>query len=635
MNIIKDALKKTRLYQYKKSSDEFNRIKDRNPPINGKLKVIYPAKSKIQQIEQVLNRAELDIKCPYGFFYSIDDTIMPFAYGHRVDNMPFDYSVILKFSLNELRSRNTQLIDLLIAYIRKVSNNIQKEEIKYRLLDMIDGHPKTLKDALQRILFCNQLLWQTGHKLIGLSRLDKLLETFDLDENVLSDFLKVLHLHYNFKSSAMVGDTGQIIILGGLEPDGSYYENAYTRAFIRVLKELNLPDPKILLRVSSKMPAELLCLACTCIATGCGSPLLSNDDIVIPALKEFGYGDDAYSYGVSACWEPLIIGKSLEQNNLFDIEFGAVFGEMLQINSDTIGTFEALFLQYKKALKAHLDSLCKKMDEVTFEENPIMSIATEGCSERHLDISQGGAKYNNFGLLSVGLASAVDSLLNIKYFVYDSHTYTYNQVREAIIHNYEGYQKLKDDFNQKNDGYGTNNSRAIELTNKITEYTSKVLSSYRNRFGGKVKFGLSSPAYVNGGQRAPATADGRSSGEPFATHISRSKPQPLTDIIEFAGGLHYDGNKSNGNVVDMVLQPSLLKDNFNQFVMFVKAAISVGFFQMQFNVLTYEQLVDAKLHPEKYPNLIVRVWGFSAYFNDLPEAYKDVLISRAKEGIPS
>lgn len=635
MKKIKEALKGTRIYQYKKCSDEFNRIKDRKPPINGRLTVIFSEKSEIQQIEKILNKAKLDTQCPYGFFYSIDDTIVPFTYHLRVDNMPFDYSVILKFSLNELRSRNPQLIDLLISYIRKVTNQIQIEEIKYRMLGMIDEHPLTLKDALQRILFWNQLLWQTGHKLIGLSRLDKLLETFNLDENVLSDFLKVLHLHYNFKSSAMVGDTGQIIILGGLETDGSYFENAYTRAFINVLKVLNLPDPKILLRVSSKMPEELLCLACTCIATGCGSPLLSNDDVVIPALKEFGYEDDAYNYAVSACWEPLIIGESLEQNNLYDIEFGAVFGEMLQNNSDTIDSFEALLMQYKKALKAHLDSLCQKMDGVSFEENPIMSIATKGCCERHLDISQGGAKYNNFGLLSVGLASAVDSLLNIKYFVYDSHTYTYNQVREAIIHNYEGYQKLKDDFSQKIDGYGTYNSSAIELTNEITEYTSRVLSSYRNRFGGKVKFGLSSPAYVNGGQRAPATADGRSAGEPFATHISRSKPQPLTDIIEFAGGLHYEGNKSNGNVVDMIVQPSILTDNFNQFVMFVKAAISVGFFQIQFNVLTYEQLVDAKLNPEKYPNLIVRVWGFSAYFNDLPEAYKDVLIARAKEGIAS
>ena len=635
MGRIKNRLKKTKIYQYKKCRDEFDRIKSRTPAITGKMHPIFTCKTKLTQIEKVLTLSKLDVSCKYGFFYSIDETIIPFSYNKLVDNMPFDYSVVLEKSLTELKERNPQLIELLIGYVYTVTSQVADTEIRQRLLDMINGHPQTLKYALQRILFWNQLLWQTGHKLIGLSRLDKLLAPYELDEAVLSDFLQVLHMHYNFKSSAMVGDTGQIIILGGKEPDGSYFENDYTKAFIHVLGGLDLPDPKILLRVSSVMPKELLRLACTCIATGCGSPLLSNDDVVIPALKEFGYEDDAYNYAVSACWEPLVIGKSLEQNNLYDIEFGAIFGEILQNNSDTMDSFEELFMQYKKALKSHLGSLCRKMDSVTFEENPIMSIATEGCWERHLDISKGGAKYNNYGLLSVGLASAVDSLLNFKRYVYEKQTYTYAQIRDAILHDYEGNERLKADFSQKLDGFGTNSPEAVELTNEIMAYTSDVLASYRNRFGGSVKFGLSSPAYVNGGKRALATADGRCSGEPFATHISRSKPQPLTDIIGFAGSLRYGGNKSNGNVVDMIVQPSLLRDNFEQFVLFVKAAITVGFFQIQFNVLTYEQLIEAKKHPEKYPNLIVRVWGFSAYFNDLPEAYKDVLIARAKEGMAS
>lgn len=635
MKMIKNAIKKTRVYQYKKCRESFDRIKGRTPPIVGKLTPVYADKSKICQIQTVLDKAKLDTQCAHGFFYSIDETIVPFSYHHLVDNMPFDYAVILEYSLTELRDRNPQLIDLLIRYVNTAAQQIPDDEIRHRMLDMVEDHPKTLKDALQRVLFWNQLLWQTGHKLIGLSRLDKLLAPYELDEAVLSDFLQVLHMHYNFKSSAMVGDTGQIIILGGMEPDGSYFENDYTRAFIRVLGGLYLPDPKILLRVSSGMSEELLRLACSCIATGCGSPLLSNDDVVIPALKAFGYGDDAFHYAVSACWEPLIIGKSLEQNNLYDIEFGAVFGEMIQKNDNPIESFEMLLTEYKKALKAHLDSLCRKMDSVSFEENPIMSIATEGCWERNMDISQGGAKYNNFGLLSVGLASAIDSLLNIKRYVYENQTYSYIQVRDAILHDYVGNERLKEDFSPKADGFGTNSPEAIELTNEIMAFTSDVLDSYRNRFGGSVKFGLSSPAYVNGGKRALATADGRCTGEPFATHISRSKPQPLTDIIGFAGGLQYGGNKSNGNVVDMIVQPSLLRDNLDQFVLFIKAAIRVGFFQIQFNVLTYEQLVEAKKHPEKFPNLIVRVWGFSAYFNDLPEAYKDVLIARAKEGMAS
>lgn len=631
MNPIKKIIKGTRVFQYIRCKEEFDRIRNRNPEIKGNMKAVYSYKSKIDQIKKILSVAELDTSCKFGFFYSIDDTVIPYFNHHRVDNMPFDYSVVLDNSLNELRCSNPELIDLLINYVKSVSNKLSDEEIRESMLRMIDEHPKTLRDALQRILFWNQLLWQTGHKLIGLSRLDKLLEPYEPDEKLLMNFLETLHLHYNYKSSAMVGDTGQIIILGGLEADGSYFCNEYTYSLISVLEKLNLPDPKILLRVSDKMPKELLKLACECISTGCGSPLLSNDDVVIPALKEFGYRDDAYNYAVSACWEPLIIGKSLEQNNLYDIEFGSVFADMIIKNEVEPASFEELYKAYKDSLRSHLNLLRERLDGVVFEENPIMSVSLRSCRESHIDISQGGADYNNYGLLSVGLASAVDSLLNIKHFVFDSHLYNYKEVKEALAHDYKGYDKLKDDFGQKKDGYGTNCAEAIELTNDIMNFTSECLSDYRNRFGGKVKFGLSSPAYVNGGCRALATADGRCSKEPFATHISRSKPQPLTDIVEFAGALSYKGNKANGDVVDMIVQPSLIKENFDKFLMFIRATIRTGFFQLQFNVLTYEQLLDAKEHPEKYPNLIVRVWGFSAYFNDLPEAYKDVLISRAKE----
>ena len=628
---IKIQLKKTRMYQFKKCYDEYVRYRSRQNTSFKSFVPIYHKGKKMDQIELVLKKVKVDSTCRYGYFYSLDERIIPFAYNHLIDNMPFDYSVVLENSLNEMRIRNPQLIDMIINYLNSVSSKIQNVEIRQRLLGMIEEHPETLRDALQRILFWNQLLWQTGNKLVGLGRLDKMLDKYELNENDLVDFLNVLHMHYNYKSSAMMGDTGQIIVLGGGEESGNYFNNDYTRAFIRIISDLHVPDPKILLRVSESMPNDLLQIACSSIATGCGSPLLSNDDVVIPALKEFVYKSDAYNYGVSACWEPLIIGKSLEQNNLFDIEYSMVFESVIQDNN-SLDSYQVLLVKYKERLKKHLEELCVKMDAILFEENPIMSVATYNCWKSGIDISQGGAIYNNYGLLSVGLASAIDSLLNIKNYVYEEKKYTYEQVRKALISNYLNEEGMKEDFSLCRNGFGSNCNEAVRLTNEIIEYVASVLSAYRNRFGGRVKFGLSSPAYVNAGRKTPATADGRCAGEPFSTHISKRKLISLTDIVEFAGNIQYNGLKSNGNVVDLVIQPTLITDNLDKFVAFISAAIRIGFFQMQFNVLTYEQLVDAKKYPEKYPDLIVRVWGFSADFNDLPDSYKDVLISRAKEG---
>lgn len=102
-----------------------------------------------------------------------------------------------------------------------------------------------------------------------------------------------------------------------------------------------------------------------------------------------------------------------------------------------------------------------------------------------------------------------------------------------------------------------------------------------------------------------------------------------TDLVEFASSLNYDGVASNGNVVDFFVQRKLICDNTDKFLAFIKASISLGFFQMQMNIVSSEQLKEAKAHPERFPDLIVRVWGFSAYFIELPEEYQDMLIQRA------
>ena len=113
-------------------------------------------------------------------------------------------------------------------------------------------------------------------------------------------------------------------------------------------------------------------------------------------------------------------------------------------------------------------------------------------------------------------------------------------------------------------------------------------------------------------------------------HISSDKENlPYTELIEFSANLDYSGHRFNGNVVDFMISPNFMEDNFDKIVDFFIASIKIGFFQMQVNVVSSETLIKAKKNPQDYPNLIVRVWGFSAYFNELPEEYKDLLIERA------
>ena len=194
------------------------------------------------------------------------------------------------------------------------SNDPNKNNLSKYFSNMLETKVEHFDEALQRILFFNLVLWQTKHRLNGLGRLDKILEPYytqdvksgslskDNAKKLISDFLNQLARFYNFKSDTLIGDIGQIIILGGKESNNKYFYNDLTYFFLEEQAKLKKPDPKILLRVSSLMPKELLKTAVNCLQANTGSPLFSNDDVVVPALKQGGVEEkDAFNYCTSAC----------------------------------------------------------------------------------------------------------------------------------------------------------------------------------------------------------------------------------------------------------------------------------------------------------------------------------------------
>ena len=160
------------------------------------------------------------------------------------------------------------------------------------------------------------------------------------------------------------------------------------------------------------------------------------------------------------------------------------------------------------------------------------------------------------------------------------------------------------------------------------EQATEIMKDYKNYLGGKYKFGLSAPSYIDASVNFPASLDGRKNGEPFGVHISTDASNGYTELMQFASKLDYGENRFNGNVVDFMVSPDFIENNFDKFVQFLLLSVKNGFFEMQMNVVSSKTLIEAKKNPDKFPNLIVRVWGFSAYFNDLPEQYKNYLIER-------
>lgn len=644
------VIKKSHRWQEKAAERYFSSPFHEAYNFSGPERICFYNDSKARQLGDMLGMIKINLDPEKRFQAWIDEGLFTPNAFKIIDNMPPNFELVIKNSIEDLRrefqlldnpvaKNNVIILDAMREYIMRIAKELEslgRNDSAENFRNMLNHKSKNLEEALQRILLWSSVFWQSHHRLIGLGRLDKILAEFIEPEQsrerieLIKEFSNALHKHYSFKSNLVSkGDTGQIIIIGGLEPDGNYFSNELTYEFISAFLENKLPDPKLLLRVSKNMPEDLLRLAVDCISTGIGCPLLSDDDKVIPALEEFSYThEDACNYVSSACWEPLAFGKSLEQNNIGGINYAKLITKIYcDKNFTQLKNFEELMNSFEHELRLELKNVTQGLNKIKWEEDPLMSLFTQDCLEKGKDISQGGAVYSNYGILTVGMSNAVNSLLNLKHLVFESRRISLAEVRQAALKNFPDYglKSLLDE----NKYYGRDNPEIINLTNRINNFVDRELKNYRNPFGGRVKFGLSSPNYVEEGRFTRATLDGRNDGGPLGVHISNPKGVPYTELVMFASQLDYSGAKSNGNVLDYFVSPAVISKEPEKFFMFMKAAIAAGFFQMQLNVVDSEKLIDAKNNPGKYPDLIVRVWGFSAYFDELPEDYKNVLIERA------
>ncbi|AEE15730.1 pyruvate formate lyase family protein [Treponema brennaborense] len=624
-----------------------------------KKRFCYNNKNKTKQYKILLRKIYIQINPGKRFQHWIDTGYYFCNFYTLPDALPPNYELIINSSLYEIIKENkgkknlvelnnynllvaiTRYIQRIIKLINKknkklLDENLEKTKIYFE--NMLSTPAKTLEEGLQRILFWSSLFWQTGFKLIGLGRLDKLLANLDSPSNneelisLVVDFYNELHNYYAIKSNVLMGDTGQVIILGGTEIDGSYYCNKLTYIFIDSLIKIRSPDPKLLLRCASNMPDALLEKALFCNSLGIGCPLLSNDDIVIPSLEKFGYTHgDACNYATSACWEPLNYGKGLGRGNLGDINYAQVLVDTYEDNNFVISRkFSELENLYIEKLKEHVLNKIAVLNGIKWEKAPLLSLFTEGCRLSGKDISEGGAINNDYGISTVGLANAINSLLSINDVVFVKKVFTMQELKDSVEHDYQDNLKLKTILSE-NDYFGHDDKIVLDLVNTLTTVVSDLCSSYKNPFGGNLKFGFSSPNYINCGLKTLATLDGRNAYAPLAVHLSARLGTAYTELLSFASQLQYQENRANGNVVDLFISPNIIHSSFDKFMQLIKTAIEIGFFQIQMNVVSSKTLIEAKNDPSLYPDLIVRVWGFSAYFNDLPEDYKELLIQRALE----
>lgn len=610
----------------------------------------------VRQTKKMYEKLELNVSEDY--IYPYDSWVRRVVYHTKsnISSVTVDYRKVLQSRLFEIeqllsdqKSSFAQCELKMIQDIRLLQKRILKSlskrtdergRVLYAYIErMLDNTPSCLDEALQKLLFYNALFWQAGHWQNGLGRLDMVLwdyyngdlkadrTTLNEAKKMLAEFCQMLGKDMKAKSRALIGDTGQYILLGGIDENGENIENELTQIFLEIFTERSVPDPKLILRVNNNTSDAIWKQSIDCILKGTGSPLLMNEESIIKSMLEFGYKkEDVWNVGTSACWEPLIIGKSFDQNNpLLNIPVVDSLTAFMKSQS-VFHDFSSFIEAYKKELEKQIVSC---VHNVKFDCSPLYSLFFDDCIERGKDFSEGGAVYAWHGIQIAGFPNLINALLNVKTYIFDKKIFTTQESAKALCGNFKGFDMMRKALQCNSLKFGSTEKTVIDLTNDIMRFIGGVTSELKIN-GQKIKVGFSSSHYIIVSGKSKASFDGRCDGDPFAVHISPvSQKIDFQEVLDFASLLDYSGNRLNGNVVDFIL-PKAYIDQANKLKTILKASMKKGVFELQLNVLDAETLKDAKRHPEKYPHLIVRVWGFSAYFNDLPAEYQDNLIKRAE-----
>ena len=452
---------------------------------------------------------------------------------------------------------------------------------------------------------------------------------------ILEDFFISLNWDIDLYFGIQQGDNGQSMVLGGRDVDGNDRFNRLSEMCLEASKELCVIDPKINLRVDKNTPLSRLESATELTKKGLGFPQYCNDDVVIPGLEKLGYSHaDACNYTVAACWEYITEGNGADWPNIEKINFPITVEKAVNEHLAECKSFDEFLERVKECVTAEC---CRVADYVYGGHvfpSPYLSIFVDDCVERGLDFSAGGAIYNNFGLHGVGIANAADAIAAVKKAVFDEKKYTADQLLEAIAADFEGYSKLRN-YLLSCPKMGNNDDYVDVYADLLMDLFAEVLKGKTNRFGGRLRPGTGSAMeYLWSAEKVGATADGRHAKAPFPSSFSpavTTKLQgPLSCIQSFTK--HDMTEIINGGPLTMEIHDNTFRnaDGVKKVAALVKAFIDLGGHQLQLNAINREVLLDAQKHPEDHQNLIVRVWGWSGYFNELHIDYQNHIIARTE-----
>jgi formate C-acetyltransferase len=436
------------------------------------------------------------------------------------------------------------------------------------------------------------------------------------------------------------------LTLGGCDSAGNDAGNELSFLFLEAYDQMRLRQPNLHLRVHPKSDPALLTRAHEVIKRGGGMPALFNDRTIVPALEAQGiHPADARDYSIVGCVEWGVPRRSFPAAGACFLSLPSALDDALHINGRrgervgrTFASMDELLLAVRSQIARLVADAATGNDAIErahalYRPTPLLSLLVQGCVSSGLEVNSGGALYDSTGMQGVGLADIADSLAAVEALVFRQKRVDMSELIRAVDGDFADSQELRSHLQSRVHKFGEDCGRAEHWARWVADAYCEEVRRHRNPRGGPYVPGFwTMTTHLGFGRRLGALPNGRRAGEPLADGISPAngcdRRGPTASLM--AAARVQSAAVGNGLCLNEMLDPWLVQGagGTARITALTRGYFDAGGMHVQYNVVDRAILRDAKEHPERHRDLVVRISGYSAYFTDLTPEMQDDIIAR-------
>ena len=445
------------------------------------------------------------------------------------------------------------------------------------------------------------------------------------------------------------------INIGGIRKDGSDGTGEVSYLLLEVVEELHILQPGSSVHISSNTPDQFLHAATRVIRQGHGYPSVFNPDVYVPELLRQGKSlQDAREGGCSGCIEVGAFGKEaylltgyLNVPKILEVTLNNGINPVtgIRVGLETgdpreFGSYDELYAAFLKQLNYIVDLKMRVSNYIDrmfakYAPAPFLSVVIDDCVARGKDYYDGGPRYNTSYIQCCGLGTTTDSLVSLKKHVFEERTFPIDRVLKAVLNNFRGEEVLRQTIMNRTPFFGNDDDYADSVAVQVYDDLVRAIDGKPNiKPGGKYHLNmLSTTCHVYVGKVMGATPNGRLAGKSISDGTSPSHGADTHGPSAVVKSMtKFDHVKSGGTLLNQRFLPSLLKkeEDIVKLGHLIRSYFKLGGHHVQFNIVDTATLLAAQACPADYKDLMVRMAGYSDYFNDMNADLQQEVIERTE-----